>query len=129
MHFTSSSGRSGLLVALDWGTSSLRAYLLAEGGRIIDRRAESWGILQLPERDFGAALERITSDWSREHGALPALASGMIGSAQGWVEAAYVDLPAGVAALARGLATRAGDAPAHRPGGRPARRVPRCDAW
>jgi 2-dehydro-3-deoxygalactonokinase len=104
MHFTSSSGRSGLLVALDWGTSSLRAYLLADGGRIVDRRAESWGILQLPDRDFGAALERITSDWSREHGALQALASGMIGSAQGWVEAAYVDLPAGVAALARGLA-------------------------
>lgn len=103
MHVTSSSGRSELLIALDWGTSSLRAYLLGEGGRIVDRRAEPWGILQVPERDFGAVFEQVTSDWSREHGALAALASGMIGSAQGWVEAAYVELPAGLAKLAGGL--------------------------
>ncbi len=103
MHVTSSSARPGLLIALDWGTSSLRAYLLGQKGRVLDRRAESWGILQLPERDFGAAFAQITADWCGEHGDLPALASGMIGSAQGWVEAPYVELPAGIAQLAHGL--------------------------
>ena len=92
-----------MLVAIDWGTSSLRAYLLGENGRVVDRRAESWGILQVPGRDFGAAFERITADWSSQYGGLPALAAGMIGSAQGWVEAGYVDVPAGIAQLADGL--------------------------
>jgi 2-dehydro-3-deoxygalactonokinase len=91
-------------VALDWGSSSLRAYLLGESGRILDRRAEPWGILQLPDRDFRGAFHRITADWSSDSGPLPAIASGMIGSAQGWVEAPYVDVPAGVEELARQLA-------------------------
>jgi len=104
MHAIPSSGRPASLVALDWGSSSLRAYLLGEGGRILDRRAEPWGILQLPDRDFRGAFDRITADWSRESDSLPAIASGMIGSAQGWVEAPYVDLPAGAEQLARRLA-------------------------
>src|SRR3954447_10385989 len=91
------------LVALDWGSSSLRGYLLGEGGRILERRAEPSGILQLPERDFRGAFERITAGWSNEYCSLPAIASGMIGSAQGWVEAPYVGLPAGAEQLARQL--------------------------
>jgi len=46
------------LVALDWGSTSLRAYLLGEGGKILDRRAEPWGILQLPEGGFRGAFDR-----------------------------------------------------------------------
>jgi 2-dehydro-3-deoxygalactonokinase len=91
-------------VALDWGSSSLRAYLLGEGGRILDRRAEPRGILQLPDRDFRGAFDRITADWSSNSRPLPVIASGMIGSAQGWVEAPYVDAPAGADQLARQLA-------------------------
>jgi 2-dehydro-3-deoxygalactonokinase len=104
MHVTSSSHLAGALVALDWGSTSLRAYLLDGGGRIVDRRAEPWGILQLPEGDFRRAFDRVTAGWSSEASPLPAIASGMIGSAQGWVEAPYVDLPAGAEQLARGLA-------------------------
>jgi len=96
------------LVALDWGSSALRAYLLGEGGRILERRAEPWGILQLPERDFQSTFDRITAGWSSASSALPAIASGMIGSAQGWVEAPYVDLPAGAEQLAQRLAPVSG---------------------
>src|SRR5947208_16715391 len=104
MHAATSTRGFPQLVALDWGTSSLRAYLLGDDGRILDRRAEPWGILQVPERDFRGAFERITANWSTADDPLPALASGMIGSAQGWVEAPYVDLPAGLEQLTRGLA-------------------------
>jgi 2-dehydro-3-deoxygalactonokinase len=100
----SSTSSTARLVALDWGSSSLRGYLLGEGGRILERRAEPSGILQLPEWDFRGAFERITAGWLNESGSLPAIASGMIGSAQGWVEAPYVDLPAGAEQLARQLA-------------------------
>ena len=104
MPATTTSHPSGSLAALDWGSSSLRAYLLGEDGRILDRRAEPWGILLLPDRDFRGAFHRITTGWSSVAGLLPAIASGMIGSAQGWVEAPYVDLPAGAEQLARELA-------------------------
>jgi 2-dehydro-3-deoxygalactonokinase len=110
MRDTTSSRPSPTLVALDWGSSSLRAYLLGEGGTILERRAEPWGILQLPERDFRGAYARITAGWTDGSGLLPAIASGMIGSAQGWVEAPYVDLPAGAPQLARQLVA-APDAP------------------
>lgn len=92
------------LVALDWGTTSLRAYLLGADGVVLDRRSEPSGILNVPERDFGAVYDAITSTWLSRHPGLPSLASGMIGSAQGWIEAPYADVPADVERVARTLA-------------------------
>ncbi|HVE22958.1 MAG TPA: 2-dehydro-3-deoxygalactonokinase, partial [Acidocella sp.] len=45
------TGRPPLL-ALDWGTSSVRAYLLGTDGAIMDTRAEPWGIMHTPGGDF-----------------------------------------------------------------------------
>ncbi|MFL5617049.1 MAG: 2-dehydro-3-deoxygalactonokinase [Gemmatimonadaceae bacterium] len=93
------------LIALDWGTTSLRAYLLGDRGAVLDRRAEPLGILRVPERDFGAVFGMITSAWRARYPSLPAIASGMIGSAQGWIEAPYASLPADVDSVAQALAT------------------------
>jgi len=92
------------LIALDWGTSSLRAYLLGDDGAVLDRRAEASGILNVPGRDFAGVYDAVTSSWRAEHPGLPSLASGMIGSAQGWIEAPYADLPADLETVARALA-------------------------
>jgi 2-dehydro-3-deoxygalactonokinase len=91
------------LLALDWGTSSLRAGLLGEGGRVLELRYRPWGILHLPEGGFAAALQGIAGDWLSARPGLPAVASGMVGSAQGWREAPYAEVPADAAALARRL--------------------------
>src|SRR5438045_7620009 len=90
------------LVALDWGTTHLRAYLMDASGTVMEERAEPWGIMQLSGRNFAGACRDITAHWP---GALdlPCLASGMIGSAQGWIEAPYCPAPAGAAELARAL--------------------------
>lgn len=88
------------LLALDWGTSSLRAYLLGEGGAIVEERHRPWGLLHLPEGGFGAALQGVAGDWL---GSVPIIASGMVGSAQGWREAPYAECPADAAALAAQL--------------------------
>src|SRR5215204_427732 len=93
------------LIALDWGTTSLRAYLLGDGGVVLERRAEPLGILRIPDREFAAAFEAIAGEWRARHPALPSLAAGMIGSAQGWIEARYASLPADVESVARALAT------------------------
>ena len=96
---------AGLLIALDWGTSSLRAYLLGAGGAVIDRRGEPLGILGVPDRDFAGVFAAITADWRRDQPDLPAIASGMIGSRQGWIEAPYVDAPAALSAVASAVVT------------------------
>ena len=92
------------LVALDWGTTSLRAYLLGAAGVVLDRRSESLGILQIPGRDFAGVYRTVTKEWRQHHPGLPAIASGMIGSAQGWIEAPYVDVPADLDAVVRMMA-------------------------
>jgi len=91
------------LIALDWGTTSLRAYLLGDAGMVLERRAEPLGILNVIDRDFAGVLASITDRWRGENPELPAIASGMIGSAQGWIEAPYVGVPADLSAVAGGI--------------------------
>ncbi|HZS83187.1 MAG TPA: 2-dehydro-3-deoxygalactonokinase [Stellaceae bacterium] len=86
------------MIAVDWGTSSFRAYRLDAAGRIRDRRAAPAGILSVAEGGFPAALETQLGDWIEE---TPILMSGMVGSRQGWLEAPYADCPAGAAEIAR----------------------------
>jgi 2-dehydro-3-deoxygalactonokinase len=93
------------LIALDWGTSSLRAFLMGEGGEVLDQRATPRGIMQVPAGGFPTVFAEIIGDWRRTMPGLPALASGMVGSAQGWRQAPYCRGATGLAALAAGLIT------------------------
>jgi len=87
------------LIGLDWGTSSLRAYHLDGTGQIEEIRHRPWGLRQLPDGGFDAALSVITQGWP----ALPRLACGMVGSRGGWREMPYLDLPAGATELGHAL--------------------------
>ncbi len=89
------------LLAIDWGTTSARAYRVAGDGEIQDVRESPLGIQQIHDGAFAAALRTLLGDWIDV--AAPRIACGMIGSRQGWVEAPYVDCPAGEDALARSL--------------------------
>ncbi|MHC8306766.1 2-dehydro-3-deoxygalactonokinase [Pseudomonas sp. PB3P13] len=104
------------LIALDWGTTSLRAYKLAEGGQVLEQRSLSSGIMQLPKTarvingrlcadGFELAFDEACGDWLYAQPDLPVIACGMVGSAQGWREAAYCDTPANVANLGKSLQT------------------------
>lgn len=90
------------LIALDWGTSNLRASLLGDGGAVLQTRAAPGGVMAVPERRFEAALMALAGDWIDTHHC-PLIASGMIGSRQGWQEAPYVECPAGMATAAARL--------------------------
>jgi 2-dehydro-3-deoxygalactonokinase len=92
------------LIGLDWGTTSLRAYLFDVAGQVLARRASGAGIMSLARPDgFDAAFEAACGDWLDGAPELPAIAAGMVGSAQGWREAPYVDTPAAVDALVGGI--------------------------
>ncbi len=92
------------LIALDWGTSSLRAYLLGAGGTVLDRTEAACGVMQVARGEFHAAFAQAVGGWRARWPELAAIASGMVGSTEGWVEAAYVDCPSGAGELARKLA-------------------------
>lgn len=90
------------LVAVDWGTTSARAYRMDAAGHVEEVRSAPLGISQVSEGRFGEALLHLLGDWRDERA--PRIACGMIGSRQGWVEAPYIPCPAPLAALADGLA-------------------------
>lgn len=94
------TAESVALVALDWGTSSCRAYAVDSAGRLLDSRSAPLGILSVgtePEA-YARALTEIAGDWLS--GAPPVLACGMVGSARGWRDAGYREAPLDLTALA-----------------------------
>ena len=90
------------LIAIDWGTTSARAYAVDADGRIGGTRSAPLGVQQLVDADFAHALGELLGEWQALD--VPRFAAGMIGSRQGWVEAPYVDCPAAFDALASNLA-------------------------
>lgn len=86
---------SPVLIAIDWGSSSFRAYLMAPNGEILDEVASGDGIGSVAAGAYPAILKRLIGRWLEAHPSLPVVASGMVGSRHGWREAAYVKCPAG----------------------------------
>jgi 2-dehydro-3-deoxygalactonokinase len=99
--------KDAALLGLDWGTTSLRAYLFDAAGEVLATRVSTAGIMNLPvpaeEGGFDVAFDEACAIWLARSPALPVLASGMVGSAQGWVQAPYVETPASAEALVAGI--------------------------
>ncbi|TLV12820.1 2-dehydro-3-deoxygalactonokinase [Klebsiella indica] len=97
------------LLALDWGTTSLRAYRLGDNGQQLECRELPYGIMKLPEHKEGRiAAFRETfftacSDWLQAGANPSVIACGMVGSAQGWKEATYLPCPTSLTGLASQL--------------------------
>ncbi len=49
------------MIAVDWGTSQLRAYRLDAEGKAVESRERPEGILSVPAGGFPAALDAITA--------------------------------------------------------------------
>lgn len=82
-------------IAIDWGSSSRRAYALDEKGQLLAERQDQAGVLQAGAargREFGAELTGFIGDWLRQ-GPRTVWLSGMIGSRLGWREAPYLPVP------------------------------------
>jgi 2-dehydro-3-deoxygalactonokinase len=92
------------LIGLDWGTSRLRAFLFDTRGVVLATNDRPWGVLSAPG-GFAHAYHEIVGPWREAQPDLPALASGMIGSTEGWARAPYCACPAGPVELAAGVVT------------------------
>ena len=98
----SSAASKPALIGMDWGTSSLRAFLIGAQGEVLDSVATGEGIMQIPDRNFDAVFDRLVGSFPSNAG-LPIVVSGMITSRNGWVETPYVTMPTGPEHLAQSL--------------------------
>lgn len=77
-------------IAVDWGTSNLRAYAM-QGGSVVAQRQSSEGMAKVSPDAFEPALDALLQGWGGTD--LPVVACGMVGARQGWVEAPYREVP------------------------------------
>jgi 2-dehydro-3-deoxygalactonokinase len=86
-------------IAVDWGTSNRRAYLIDGSGQCTNEFEDRKGVLSVAAGAFPDAVSEIR----QRLGDKPLLLAGMVGSNRGWKEARYVPCPAGLDDLAAAL--------------------------
>lgn len=87
------------VIAVDWGTTNRRAYVIRSDGRCIDSVSDAKGVLSIPAGGFEAELEALRAQF----GSGPMVLAGMVGSNRGWKEVPYLPCPANFEALRKAL--------------------------
>ncbi|WP_019997113.1 2-dehydro-3-deoxygalactonokinase [Aureimonas ureilytica] len=78
--------------AVDWGTTSFRAWAIGGDGTVLGETRAKDGLTTAAERGFETVLEGHLAALGLGPDA-PAILCGMVGSRAGWIEAAYLDTP------------------------------------
>lgn len=90
-NFSRNLSLSRPLIAVDWGTTSLRAAFITNE-QVVEERSSEQGIMSVPPGEFPSVLSQICAQWLDNEDVL-ILISGMAGSAQGWQLAPYCPCP------------------------------------
>lgn len=77
-------------IAVDWGTSNLRAFAM-QGATVIAQTQSEKGMGTLTRDQFEPTLEDLIAPWGSP--CAHVVACGMVGSRQGWTEAPYQFVP------------------------------------
>ena len=94
-------GAPAAFVAVDWGTSSFRGWLMSAGGEMLAESRGSEGMLHCSGTGFAPVLrDHLARLGAPEE--IPVLICGMAGARQGWVEAPYLKTPTRLDALHEG---------------------------
>ncbi|KQV68228.1 2-dehydro-3-deoxygalactonokinase [Rhizobium sp. Root1220] len=88
-------------VAVDWGTSSFRLWLIGKDGTILGESRSDEGMTTAARTGFADVLGSHLSKLDAPEN-LPVIICGMAGAKQGWVEAGYIDVPASLSAILTG---------------------------
>lgn len=88
-------------IAVDWGTSNLRAWGIGSDGEVVFSCASDRGMARLERSAYPAALHDLLGDeiFTAED-LTTILVCGMAGARQGWLEAPYLEVPADLSELA-----------------------------
>ncbi len=80
-------------IAVDWGTSALRAWGIGGNGAVLWAEHSADGMGGLSVDDFEPAFLKLVGQHLPETGKIDVIACGMVGARQGWVEANYRAVP------------------------------------
>jgi 2-dehydro-3-deoxygalactonokinase len=83
-------------IAVDWGTSNLRCWVMGEGGQILAKADSPDGMAKVVAEqngDFEGALLRLAGKWLRDGRTVPVRICGMAGAKKGWHEVPYEAIP------------------------------------
>ena len=92
-------------IAIDWGSTNLRAWLY-QGEKCLESRQSEAGVTRLNGRSPQAVLAEVTDNWREDD--TPVVMAGMVGSNVGWKIAPYLPVPAKFSAIGEQL-TSVGD--------------------
>ncbi|HAS1039682.1 TPA: 2-dehydro-3-deoxygalactonokinase [Enterobacter cloacae] len=92
-------------IAIDWGSTNLRAWLY-QGEQCLESRQSEAGVTRLNGKSPEAVLAEMTQNW--RDSATPVVMAGMVGSNVGWKIAPYLPVPAPFSAIGEQL-TPVGD--------------------
>ena len=84
-----------LFIAVDWGTSHLRAYLCSvntTGQLTLIAQRDGPGVIR-DKQNFEHTLIGVVAPWTSEYGVLPIYMAGQITSSIGWKETPYLACP------------------------------------
>jgi 2-dehydro-3-deoxygalactonokinase len=80
-------------IAVDWGTSNLRAWGIGAHGQVIAEASSDKGMGKLDRSGFEPALLELVGDWLPPERRTLVIACGMVGARQGWIEVPYRQAP------------------------------------
>lgn len=80
-------------IAVDWGTSHLRLWLIGAGGRVLERMHSDRGMSKLSAAEYEPTLLSLAGARLPKDRTVPVICCGMAGARQGWTEAPYAAVP------------------------------------
>ncbi|RUR40886.1 2-dehydro-3-deoxygalactonokinase [Vreelandella populi] len=89
-------------IAVDWGSSNLRAWALDQRDQVIAETSSDKGMLSLKPDEYETELKRLVSPWLSDSDQIDVMVCGMAGARQGWLEAAYLPVPTALDKLSQG---------------------------
>ncbi|MGC1428801.1 MAG: 2-dehydro-3-deoxygalactonokinase [Albidovulum sp.] len=81
-------------IAVDWGSTDLRAVCLGADGSLLGEPASAEDMAGLQPEEFEPALLRLIGPFLAHGRVTPVIACGMVGAKQGWHEVSYRAVPA-----------------------------------
>lgn len=99
---TNEQSRPLAWVAVDWGSSNLRAWGMDQQGNVIAQSSSDKGMLSLKPDEYEAELLHLISPWLPASSRVEVMVCGMAGARQGWQEAAYLPVPTPLGQLSQG---------------------------
>ena len=92
-------------VAIDWGTTNRRIFVIGADGELRERIADDRGITAFRPGDFDREIAALRQHYPHS----PIILAGMIGSNRGWIEVPYIPCPASLTDIAGALVRPAHD--------------------